>query len=566
MAKLFPIIAVLFFSFTMSSVLNAQSDVALVKSARSYLDNKDWDKAITAYKSLIEKDKYNGAFYNNLATAYYNAKKYSDAIKNYEAAISTGYQNDLASYNIACCYALTGDEDNAVKWLKETAKYKFKNIESSVAKDGDFDKIRNNEKFKNFLAHTVDKTSSRNEVWQADIKFLKERMEQTHYNVFNTLTKEKWEKEFADLLDNIDNLDNEQITTGIAKIIASVGDGHTLLFPYPKTGNKSEEYKVKFYKFKDGLYIKGIAKEYTQYNGMKVTKIGKYNTDDALKIVSEIIPHDNEFGIDWLLPNYLVNNDYMYGLGISDSKDMLKLELAGENGKKINAEIKKTVTEFKANQHIAKGEDLIYVNEGAVNPLPLYLKHGNDWFWFEHLKDINYVYMQVNAIQNKESEKLKDFYDRVFRYIDSNNVEGIIIDLRLNSGGNNGLNKYLINNFIRNDRINQKGKVFTIIGRNTFSAAMNLVSDLENNTQTIFIGEPTGSKPNFVGEINTIDLPNTGLKVSASSMYWQKGNSTDMRKWVFPEIYTPLSFSDFKNNVDPAMNAVYEYVKYLRGN
>ncbi len=549
------------FSFTSAG---AQTDITSVKTAQSYISNKDWTKAIDAYKILIGKDKYNGAFLTNLASAYYNNKNYPEAIKTYEAAIKLGFQSDISAYNIACSYALTGDAENAVKWLKSAAKFKFRNLDEKIREDSDFDKIRNDEKFKIYMAHTVDKSSSRTEVWKADINFLKERMEQTHYNIYEALTKEQWDKEFSELLDNIDNLDDEHINTELSKIIASVGDGHTILFPTPKTGGRQEEYKIKFYKFKDGLYIKGITKDYAQYNGMKVTKIGKYKTEDALKKISEIIPHDNELGIDWLTPNYLMNNDYLYGLGINDSKDVLKLELEDNAGKKNTAEIKKSVSDFNASFHGQKNDDYVYANESSSAPLPLYLKRGNEMFWFEHLTDVNFVYMQVNGIQNKDNEKMKDFYNKVFRFIDSNNVEGIIIDLRLNSGGNNGLNKFLINNFIRYDKINKKGKVFTIIGRNTFSAAMNLVGELENSTQTIFIGEPTGSRPNFTGEINFIELPNTGIKVSASSLYWQKSVSSDKRKWVFPEVYTPLSFSDYKNNIDPAMNAVYEYIEYLK--
>jgi tetratricopeptide (TPR) repeat protein len=564
MNKLLLFIAAAIISFFSASPVFAQTDITSVKTAQSYITNKEWTKAIAAYKILIEKDKYNGAFLTNLGSAYYNNKNYPEAIKTYEAAIKLGFQSDISAYNIACCYALTGDADNAVKWLKAAAKFKFRNLDEKIRGDSDFDKVRNSEKFKIYLAHTVDKSSSRTEVWKADINFLKERMEQTHYNIYEALTKEQWDKEFSELLDNIENLDDEHINTELAKIIASVGDGHTILFPAPKSGGKQEEYKIKFYKFKDGLFIKGITKDYAQYNGMKVTKIGKYKTEEALKKLIEIIPHDNELCIDWLTPKYLMNNDYLYGLGINDSKDILKLELEDNAGKKITAEIKKSVSDFSASFHGQNADEYVYANESSASPLPLYLKRGSEMFWFEHLTDVNYVYMQVNGISNNGNEKIKDFYDKVFRFIDSNNVEGIIIDLRLNSGGNNFLNKHLINNFIRYDKINKKGKVFTIIGRNTFSAAMNLVGDLENSTQTIFIGEPTGSRPNFTGEINFIELPNTGIKVSASSLYWQKAVSSDKRKWVFPEVYAPLSFSDYKNNIDPAMNAVYAYIEYLK--
>ncbi|MBS1494333.1 MAG: hypothetical protein JST55_12520 [Bacteroidetes bacterium] len=562
MNKIYFLILTYFLSCTFSA--SAQTNVTDVKTANQYVANKDWDKAIVAFTDLIAKDKYNGQFYMSLAESYYNKKEYKKSIENYIKGIDVGYASNSAAYNIACCYSLMGDADNAISWIKTAAKYKYSNLEDAIRKDSDFDNIRNNEKFKDFIYPGNLPESKRTERWKADITYLKERMEETHYRIFDVVTKSQWDNKYSELLTKIDDMDDEHVMTEIAKIVASVGDGHTIMFPADKSISKFQSYPVKFYKFKDGLYIKGISSEYSQYTGMKATKIGTMTTEDALKKIAEVVPHDNEFGIDWQCINYLTYNYCLYGLGISDSKDVLKLELQDDNGKKVNAAIKKTETDFFKSFHSGSNDGFVYANEKSANPLPLYLKNASDRYWFELLPDINFVYMQVNAIQNKKEEKLKDFYDRVFRFIDSNNVKGIIIDLRLNSGGDNNNNKYLINNFIRNPKINQRGKVFTIIGRNTFSAAMNLTSDLENNTQTIFIGEPTGSKPNFIGEINFIELPYSGIKVSASSRNWQKSVSEDRRKWVYPEIYTPLNFSDYKNNIDPAMNAVYDYINYLK--
>lgn len=542
----------------------AQTDIASIQAARNFSNNKEWDKAIDAWKSIIEKDKYNGDFYASLAEAYYNNKNYSESIRYYKEAINIGYVSGSCAYNIACCYALMGDADSAIQWLNTAAEYKYRNLEESMGKDGDFDKIRSTEKFKAMVTPDKFSANEKAEQWKADISYLKKRMEETHYNVYDVQPKEQWDARFAALLDNVDGMDDEHVMTEIAKILASVGDGHTILFPIGKMGAKFEIYPVQFYKFKDGFYIKGIAADYSQYAGMKVTKIGKMKTDDALKKIAEVVPYDNEFGLDWQIPKYLTYNFCLYGLGINDSKDVLKLELEDESGKKTNAEIKKIAVDFMSTFHTKGKDGFVYANDKSVGALPLYLKNPGDNYWFELLPDINYVYMQVNAIESKKDESMKKFYDRVFRFIDSNKVEGIIIDLRLNSGGNNQLNKYLINNFIKNDGINKRGKIFTIIGRNTFSAAMNLAADLETNTQTIFIGEPTGSRPNFIGEINFIDLPYSGFKVSASSLYWQKAFSSDKRKWISPEVYAPLNFSDYKNNVDPAMNAVYDYINYMK--
>jgi hypothetical protein len=139
-------------------------------------------------------------------------------------------------------------------------------------------------------------------------------------------------------------------------------------------------------------------------------------------------------------------------------------------------------------------------------------------------------------------------------------VDYFVLDIRYNGGGNSFLNKELVQEIIKCDKINTKGKFFTITGRHTFSAAMNLACDLERLTNTLFAGEPTGSKPNFVGESNIIQLPYSGLKVSCSSRYWQEYLSDDYRKWIAPHIGVKYFYSDFKNGIDPALDAIIKFI------
>jgi hypothetical protein len=90
---------------------------------------------------------------------------------------------------------------------------------------------------------------------------------------------------------------------------------------------------------------------------------------------------------------------------------------------------------------------------------------------------------------------------------------------------------------------------------------MNLCNDLERQTSVIFVGEPTGSSPNFVGETNFILLPNSRLRISCSSRYWQGVLSDDQRKWIAPQLGVKYFYSDFEKGIDPSMDAIMEFIK-----
>jgi len=138
-------------------------------------------------------------------------------------------------------------------------------------------------------------------------------------------------------------------------------------------------------------------------------------------------------------------------------------------------------------------------------------------------------------------------------------VDYLILDIRLNDGGNNLLNRPLVHHLIRCDRINRWGGFFTIIGRQTFSAAMNLAVDLERSTRVLFVGEPTGASPNHYGENGVIVLPHSGLEVSVSTLWWQYSTPYDDRPWIAPDLPARLSTVDYVANRDPAVDAALDY-------
>jgi hypothetical protein len=107
--------------------------------------------------------------------------------------------------------------------------------------------------------------------------------------------------------------------------------------------------------------------------------------------------------------------------------------------------------------------------------------------------------------------------------------------------------------------LDRGGQLFTLIGRTTFSAAMNFSLQLEKHTQTLFVGEPTGSKPNHFGDSRKVQLPNTNLTLRISSLYWQ-WSPTDDRPWISPHIEASPSRRAALDGHDPAMEAILEIV------
>jgi hypothetical protein len=149
----------------------------------------------------------------------------------------------------------------------------------------------------------------------------------------------------------------------------------------------------------------------------------------------------------------------------------------------------------------------------------------------------------------------------MFQSIESEGLESLVIDMRFNGGGNTDIVQPLIHGLIRCDRVNRPGHLFVIIGRHTFSAAQNTVNMIEINTNAAFVGEPTGSRPNFVGESTFFVLPYSRLKVHCSSRYWQYASSIDQRTWVQPQIAAEMTCADICAGRDPCVEAVMRAIE-----
>ena len=157
-----------------------------------------------------------------------------------------------------------------------------------------------------------------------------------------------------------------------------------------------------------------------------------------------------------------------------------------------------------------------------------------------------------------ENESIAQFADRLRALVDSVPNTRLVLDLRLNRGGNGSLNRPLLLSLIKSRNLEGCGKLFVAIGRSTFSAAQFLVNELEQYTDAVFVGEPSGGKANSYGDSRKITLPNSKITVRVSTLWWQE-DPRDIRQWKGPDVAAELTSQDYARNLDPVLQAVRGY-------
>jgi tetratricopeptide (TPR) repeat protein len=401
------------------------------------------------------------------------------------------------------------------------------------------------------------------EKWREDLRFLAEELPKRHRNLFHAMTREQYETAVKSLNERIPSLTRNQIIVELTRIVAMVEDGHTSvagLMSDPKIGFRS--YPLSLHFFKDGLFVITADREHQAAVGARVIRIGNASAEQAFNAVKGLVfhDHDNEFGLKASAPFVLVTPEVLQAVGLVE--DMEKAQFVLEkDGKQMTVKLKpvtRAATEVHSVWDYLKPQGWVDARDAASAPTPLWLKNVKDLFWFDYLADSKTVYVQFNGVADKPNETVADFSKRLFDFVEKNPVERFILDLRWNGGGNNYLNKPLILGLIKS-KIDERGKLFTIISRYTFSAAQNLVNELEKYTNTIFVGEPTGENVNFYGDAARIELPNSKLVVRASTLWWQNLDPRDRRLWTGPQIAAELTSKDYFTNNDPALKAILSY-------
>ncbi|MEK6335563.1 MAG: tetratricopeptide repeat protein [Acidobacteriota bacterium] len=536
-----------------------QSFSDILKDAESKTAAKDWNAAASLWQRVTEANPVNAGFWNQLANALYQSKDYRKSIAAYEKVLEFrgGFPSD-AAYNIACCYALLGEKEPALKWLEKAFEMGFRNLDHART-DSDLDSLHNEARFIRIVALADVSKMSRDEGWRYDLALLEREVNRKGYTygITRPVSREEFHTAVKNLSDQVSKLTDPQMLIAVMKLLRSLGDGHTGLLAPPQQPDYALALPLQFYLFPEGLFVIASDAKYKDLLGAQVLTLGGHTVDKVMKSLDQVISRDNEMWPSQIGPYHMRSLPLLRGLGLVS--DIRKIELRLRDVKGIN----RLVTVAADSDHPSIWNEFpstwITYAQSLGTPLPLYLKNTKANYWFEYLPENRVLYFQYNRVRNDQQESLAKFSERLFKFIDEHEIDKLVIDMRWNNGGNTFLSRPLLYGLIKSDKVNKTGKLFVIIGRRTFSAAQNTSTFFERHTNAIFVGEPTGSSPNFVGEETPFTLPYSKITVNVSDLYWQSSWPQDYRTWIAPQIYAPPVFAAYRENRDPAMEAILAY-------
>jgi len=391
------------------------------------------------------------------------------------------------------------------------------------------------------------------EQWRADLKYLAEQMPLRHKNLFHTMTPEAFRAAVDQLNADIPRLNGDEISVRLMNIATLPEDSHTGGQGLPH----GQCFPLRLRRYEDGLYVESAPPRYASAVGGRLITIGDTPAEVVYEKMLALIAHDpgNPGLLEVLGPVLMTMGPVLHGLDVTTTPDAATFVVL-KHGKQLVLDLSPAVSLATLFGHAPVPG---WVDARGTAPPPIWLAHPEKTFWSTYLPATKTFYIQFNQVENAQTQTIAQFFKQTFRAVRKLPVEKLVLDLRMNDGGNNYLLKPIIVGLIQLSQIDRPGHLFVVTSRNTYSAAQNLVNRLELYTDAIFVGQPTGEHVNSYGDAVPFTLPNSHLRVGMASVWWQDTDERDKRIETDPAIAADPSFADYVANRDPTMDAILHY-------
>lgn len=400
------------------------------------------------------------------------------------------------------------------------------------------------------------------EQWRADVLELVDHLRSNHRDVHHSVSPEALDSAIEDLLKRLPALSPVEIVGELAKLLASIGDGHTRLSvpvsvanlgfqqghtadPDPAPGApRFHTLPLRFADFAGGVHVASATAEHANAIGARLLTIGGDPVEAVIERLGPFVAHDVPAGLRFHAIKLLAVPELvaLAGSEAAPGSTVLTVQRPGQEEETLTL------------AGLAYEETKEWVEpEGWVS------RSTDDPYFAIETERAGSLIVRVYQINDSPSETIGAFARRMTLAIEGHDPERVVLDLRYCHGGDQSLSRALVLPLIRWPGSRIPGRLFALVGPETFSAAVNLSSRLEEWTQVTFVGEGLGSGPSHYSSSDREVLDNSGLVARVSTGYFVGWTGSEWRQSV--EIGLPVqpAIEDYLAGVDTVLEAALAY-------
>lgn len=373
--------------------------------------------------------------------------------------------------------------------------------------------------------------------WQEDLAALIRILTTEHGAPFHHVREADFRRAARGIAAATPRSTGPEIAAAFRRLSMMIGDGHTgVALPA-----RQPRFPLRTFWFDDGIGIVATLPEHRALLGARVRAVGGVPIGEVLRRLRPYSPmNETEWSYRAVLPALINRPHILEAAGIARGGRVAWTFAMPDGGRR-------TVM-LDAGEFPIVGRALL-----GGGP-PLWERRPDEPFWMRQWPASGTLYVNFRGYRGLAANAAA-----LGRALDEMRPLRLVIDMRDNGGGDYTLGReLLIPEIVRRPWINRRGALYVLVGRYTFSAAMVNAADFRSMTQAILVGEPIGEKPNSWQESRRFYLPNSGLPVGVSTLFYRF--APEGVEAIEPDIYAPPTLRDWARGDDPAMAAVWREV------
>jgi hypothetical protein len=370
--------------------------------------------------------------------------------------------------------------------------------------------------------------------WREDLTFFAHEVGARHANAFHTLPKRRFDSLVAVLDQRLERLNGDQAYVELDQLANLIGDAHTFI----ALPSDTPQYPFTVRRFGTDYRVVAVRSGSERMLGSQLLKVQGVPTASAIQRLLALTPAaENPSLRQARAEGFLSSGLILHGIGITAVRDSARLTLRDDAGEEFLMTVRAVPSD--------SADALPWTN--AFTNSPLFARHPNEAFWYEYLPQARAIYCGFRGYDSLPI-RAAGLLSQIRRI----RPEKVIVDMRQNGGGDYQLGlRSLIEPLSRIRYMNHPGRLFVVVGTNTFSAAMANAAQFRTRTSATLVGEPIGEKPNSFQEPREVRLPNSHLVVRYSTRYYRFVSHGP--NVVQPDHTVAPTWAEYRAGRDPAL-------------
>ena len=381
-----------------------------------------------------------------------------------------------------------------------------------------------------------------------------ERIRAVHPDPFHATPEPVFQAAADDLAARAGGLTRDQLLVSLMRFTNLLGerDGHSGIFPLDSAHKRVLHLcPLYLYDFSDGLFVVA-APGHPEIVGSKLLAIDGIDEATLKQAAWPLVPRDNDSTREDRFMSFMLTAEVLRGLGLRTGigPAAFTLQKPGAAARAVRLAPVTARTYLRLMHPFFPS----FVYALPKRPKPLYLRRRGADHYVTTIDRGRVVFVGYNQTLGSTATDAQ----QVLRLARRRKVRRVVVDVRLNPGGDNHTYAALLQ-ALRSRWVNRPGRLVVLISRSTFSAAENFITDLERRTKAVFVGEDSGGSPNLYGDVTAVELPTAGVSVNIATQYSQKSTTDDPRVTIEPDVKVSLSSKAFFRGGDPVLGAALAY-------